>query len=191
MGRLIFFAVALAFSVTIHAEQRTKRPQPKPTPTPAPVEHLEVEKRFDKFKNVTTLSIGDLRLKSADGLDLRLYVLYSFSGTEPPAKARPYPNDESAYFVIISRGNRYRFDDAHDLTLLLDGKPMGFGDLTYKPDYNPPDIEERMSVFVAKDTLLKIASAKVVEGKLGIHEFSFEPRHLKAIRALAEMMPSE
>lgn len=179
---------ALCLFSAFYPTEAHQRPKPRRAVTKGPTEILSPMSHYDKFKDKTIYSIGPMRVRTASGTILEIYVLYSFPGTEPP---KPVPGElpERPYLTISSHSTHYLFDRNHDLTLLIDGRKMDSGEVFYISSYEPPYIVENMSMFPTKEALLKMGNAKTVECQLHIYEFRLEPRHQKALRDFVVLIP--
>src|SRR6266446_8337472 len=164
----------------------------KDIPLPPQVEASNLESSYDKFKDVTTVSIG-MSLHHAfippkvraDGslkdylADVDLYAAYSYSGQQP---VKPI----SFTLMLKSTASGPLFGINPSLIFLADGKRMRLGNMQERTVYHERGIvDEFVSADIPGEVFAVLANANSVEAQIGQIEFSLSEPHLKGLRLIA------
>ncbi len=151
---------------------------------------------FDKFKDITDVSLGPFAVSPVRGSVLAMYADFSFSG-------QTLRKDVSTIRLAFSsfqaaRGGRWTFADHRNLYGIIDGERLELGEGAWTPH---SDREHHSIIFAAAGspseeeliftlpiaTFRKIAEAKVVELKVGATEVKIKDEHFIAFRDLLSL----
>jgi hypothetical protein len=141
----------------------------------------EVVVEYDRFENRTMVKLRPMELARSTTDNL------SLGGTFLNKGSIPLPtNRVDLHFVSFAKEWMYR--DGRTLILLIDGER-----LTLIPVLRDDEIfrglaSESTSFNIDHETLVRIASAKKVEGRLGRREFELSKNGLEGLKELARRM---
>ena len=134
-----------------------------------------IEKKYDKFKDKTSvlleLTISDYAMFE----NLRLLAFSSFTGEKAPQKL------EDANITFFSVNTKPQYDIYRSLIFLVDGERISLGDGEYEKD-NSNALIETLKFTLKADVIKKLANSKKVELQLGKNEFVFAESQLEAIK---------
>ena len=120
-----------------------------------------------------------------DGINLdgglEFSAVYSMPGEKPSVPSVILLN-------LSSSSKEWTYLKCHDVTLLADGKRVELGAAHHDGDTGRDGVRERVSVSVSTLTLLSIARAFILEGRLCGTEFTLRSRELTALRNFASRM---
>ena len=155
---------------------------------------------YDKFKDITEVSIGPFAVSPVKGSVLGMYADFSFSG-------QTVREDVSTIRLTFSsfeaaRGGRWTFADHRNLYGIIDGERLELGEGAWTPH---SDREHHSIIFAAAGspseeeliftwpiaTFRKIAEAKVVELKVGATEIKIKDEHFIAFKDLLSLTKRE
>jgi hypothetical protein len=167
-------------------------------PLPPRVPDPQLESVYDKFKDLTTVSVqmpvhhallppkiradGSLRDYLAD---VDVFAVYSFEGQRP---IKPL----SFTLIFKSTGTGAVFGVSPSLIFLVDGQRLKLGNMQERTVYRTQGIvDEYTSVEMHADVFELLAKADIVEAQVGHIEFSFSHAQLKGFRMLAGLPDKE
>lgn len=133
--------------------------------------------RDDRFRGTRTYEMSK-DIKLSYDLELSVFATSKDGGKSPP----PHVN---LYFH--SKSSEWEYMDFHPLVLLVDGKRLSWGEkgLSWDGTVGNGYVLEHMQLQVTPALFKQIAFAKVVEGKLGLTEFTVAYEDREAFRTIA------
>ncbi len=171
---LLLFAIALPIGA-----------QTRPTPAlrgvpdrPTEPHEGRVRVRYDNIDDETTVSLGGVFV-AGDGLQFG--GLYVMAGKVPRR-----PKLASLHLMVESESWQYL--KCNTLTLLVNGTRVPFGEAKHDGDVGGKGVIEQMFWTVPVETLLRIANAKDIEGKLCGTPLAFSESAHTAWRDFASRM---
>ncbi len=131
--------------------------------------------RDDKFRGTRTYEIAQ-DIKIDFGLKLSVFAT---------SHNKSLPKRVNLYFH--NRSDEWEYMDFHPLILLVDGKrlPSPENGLSWNGDVGNGYVLEHMQLRLSPSLFRQIAFAKVVEGKLGLTEFTIKYEDREAFRAMS------
>lgn len=173
---------ALLLSCTTLVTFGQKRACPKPPPSPYKHDAL-ITTTYDKVADKMRTTLEHPRILGKEGD--RVYLSASFTHEDPRRPVRP-----SIEITLIAVSVKPRYEKAHDLTILTDGKRwMPAGAAQYRAQTNSSgSVFEATKVTLTYDDLLGIIKAKIVEARLGLDNFQLSENHLESLRELASLI---
>lgn len=140
--------------------------------------------RYDKFKDITDVSVGPFAISPVKGSVLGMNAEFSFAG-------QTVQEDVSVVSLVFSsysafRGAGWTFVDHRDLYGIIDGERLELGEGAWKSHIGNLSSEELVFTLPIA-TLRKIAEAKTVELKVGLVELKLKEEHLIAFRDLLSL----
>jgi hypothetical protein len=141
----------------------------------------EVIADYHRFDDISVVRLRPMKI--AESATDRLSFGASFENRG--SSIRP-SNKADIHFVSLSDGWRYATD--RSLILLIDGERLPLLTTHYEKESHKGLALESMIVELGYDTLVRIASAKKIEGRLGQREFEFPKGVLEGLQELARRM---
>jgi hypothetical protein len=157
-----------------------------------------VKAEYDKFKDVTSITLEPQLLYGRDPADTAVAAAILSEATNLPLRAnydaliialrttvKSYPIREPEHIglIILSISNRPRFRHDQELILLIDGKRLRLGNMDVVTSKEYPDgTIETLTMLISYKTFVQIASGDKVEGKIGPQEFLISETLSKQIR---------
>jgi hypothetical protein len=141
----------------------------------------EVIVEYKRFDNMSQVRLRPMLIAESATDQLSLGASFGNSGS----LIRP-SNEASIHFVSFSKEWQYITD--HSLILLIDGERLPLITIYYEKEISRGLALESMAVEVSYNTLVRIASAKKVEGRLGQREFELPKGVLEGLKELARRM---
>jgi hypothetical protein len=171
MTRHIFFAATLA-ALLITAT----------TPSHAQEHKPELKVEYNRFDDNIQIRLRPMKI--AESRTSTLFIGASFGNS---GKFIKRPADEAAiHFTSVSDEWQYGTDQT--LTLIVDYVRLPLPTVGYDRDTANNRLLESTSVELNYSTLMRIANAKKVEGRLGRREFELPKGVLEGLQQLAERM---
>lgn len=140
----------------------------------------EVKVEYDRFKDVTVLSMPPFFVVRPRPVGLQFGMMSGYQGSKPVT-----PKNVLWIFFSVSPSEARTYAVSHGVIVLADGERIRLGDTTYRPTYNEGFYIEAMLLDVPYDTLVKIANAKSVEIQIGSTDFAATPKLLETMREFA------
>ena len=145
---------------------------------------FRLQQKYDKFKNKTIVSLSlDLKPSkirySSNKLAFNSFFFYLGEKVKTPS------------FVMIafqSTTDDWEYLRSHELTFLIDDKPLEIGTLKHKGSVGKGYVIEFLSKLIPLSHFLMIVNSKKVDGKLFTTEFRFTEEQLEALRDYASRM---
>lgn len=144
-----------------------------------------VRVEYDRFKDVTLVAMTPVTLTGYSSR-MSLAVSAEFSS---PGRVIKRPETVILKFIASALSSN-PFSDEKGVYLLLDGKSYPLGDLSLEKE-SPRDYESRYSLRAPFDVVEKLASAKVVEIRVGSAETTLGDQVKAPFRRLVELAPKE
>lgn len=136
--------------------------------------------RYDRFEDVTLVTAGKMLVSENKQGRLVVNVLSYFKGHTPGPL-------EGIRFQFISSAYAPRFQDRPRLVLLIDRQSLPIGEAKAEARYVKRGVAyEQFVIPLDLQTLVYIARASSIEGRLGQTEFKFSPPDISRLRALVE-----
>ena len=148
---------------------------------------VEIETEYDRSKNETTVSVGDLQVLHSLSNDLYLSVEAKYATTSP----KKLPQEFTVFFISISPEG-FKYPDVSLLTVVADGKhlpPKRTARLVKNID-GGSYMEANVTIMIYK-YFMQIVQAKVVEMQLHESKFRLSDQHLQKLREFASLLHSE
>lgn len=142
----------------------------------------EVTRKYDRFRGYSTASIrtDDIGLP---GMKLMAYFIYP---GETQASTAP-----SVHFMLTHSASSWVYLYSHDVTLLVDGKPIHPADVHHDGRVGSGYVLEFVTFELSKPQMDSLTVAKVAEIKVGSTEGTLNTATTGALRALyLAMVPS-
>jgi len=144
--------------------------------------------RYDKFKDITDVSVGPFAISPVKGSVLGMNAEFSFAG-------QAVQEDLSVVRLVFSsysafRGAGWTFVDHRSLYGIIDGDRTELGEGAWKSHVSNLSFEELVFTLPIA-TIRKIAGAKTVELKVGLVELKLKEEHLIAFKDLLSLTKRE
>jgi hypothetical protein len=159
-----------------------------PPPSKLKLKHKSrVAMRYDRFKDLTTVTVGPYFLSS--GMDLvmtnsRFELLASFTYNGQKLQ-RPV---ERATIGFLSSSKDWKFLRDQSVYVLADGQRFDLGSAERDSDLRTGGVSEILVVNVPFETFAKIANSTKVEMRFGSKEIKLKDEHLEGFRDLSSRM---
>lgn len=174
------------FSVTANAQDTQQ--EPSTFPCFARTEGC-VRDEYDRFQDKTFVRMTPTRLTFPPILGYPSSV-YVEIGAEFSSPGKAIKRPEAVTIIFITSSFSATFADKKGVYLLLDGKPYALGDVSLEKE-SPREYQSRYSLRVPFEVVEKIASAKVVEIRVGSDETSLDEKIKSSFGRLIELVPKE
>jgi hypothetical protein len=136
-----------------------------------------ITEKFDRFKGSSAV---DLKSSPSGIANIDLGAFFVYAGE----RLSEAPRFVSMMFV--SSSSSWKFLQSHDVTFLLDGKPMSPAKRSEQDGrVGQGYVLEFISQTLTMDEFLHVANAKTVEAQIGTTEGAFSPEIVAALRDLA------
>ncbi len=154
-----------------------------PAPPPSPFKHSgQIVTSFDPSANGMRTTLKHPRPLSGAQSGLYLGASFVHQNTKWAAS-------RSVELFLLSSSKEYRYRDAHELTLLRDGKPIAFAAPGYQSSVDGHGmVVEVLRVRLSLEDLASLTGARRVRTKVGAEEFELTTNHLEALRELVSLM---
>lgn len=147
----------------------------------------QVEKKYDKFKNVTVVRLQPQRLyeKASPKEELDLSVEATYQGEQP---AQP----KEVVLLFASLAEKWRYFEEAEVLFVIDGKRIAAGK-AYATDTQPVgrSIKEKLKLVLPIERFEEIVGGKKVEMKLGPTEVQLEEKFLATLRAFRSCLTNQ
>ncbi len=178
---LLIIILAFSFSALAQAKKPKAKPVAKPTPKTAAVNPPQKElitATYDPVKDQTILKHSYMPV--ASGPRQAFFMAAGF-------------NDESSnqvFFTIYSVSKSYRYVDYRNITILVDGKKLGYKGERLAALFNPReasvdangDAVEILTILLSVADLREIANAKRVDFTIWTDSFVLTPQNITSLR---------
>jgi len=139
-----------------------------------------VRLRYDRFEDVTLVTAENMLVSESKQGTLVVNVHSYFKGHTPGTL-------EGIRFQFISSANAPRFQDRPRLLLLVDKQSLPIGEAKAEARQVRRGVAyEQFVIPLDLQTLVYIARASSIEGRLGQTEFKFSPPDISRLRTLVE-----
>ena len=117
--------------------------------------------------------------------------LYISANASYPGKSVVSPGEVKLTIMRITPEEKIKTAPLRDLTLIADGQLMNLGLMETASQQTMMDLRwETLQITVPYGSLVKMANAKTVEGKLGAAKFSLTENNLNFMRQFADRLKS-
>ncbi len=139
----------------------------------------EIATEYDGLKNLTTVRLKPMNIANDPEREISLAALFVYSGRTP---SRP----DFITFQIISISNQWQFRNNRELTIVLDGRRISFGEMSNDISrvVNGKAVES-ISLNLQYEDFRRITDAKKVSGTIGHKNFFLQEKQLEALLDLA------
>jgi hypothetical protein len=140
---------------------------------------FRLEKKYDKFKNTTSISI-DLKLTQiSEDLSISSFFISDGKKIKTPDKV---------ILMITSKSENWNYLNNSDLVFIVDDEIIDLGEMKRTGSVGKGYVLEFLSTTVSIETFLKIINGNKVEGRLFTTEFKLTDEQLEALRDYASRM---
>lgn len=140
---------------------------------------VDVERKFDRFKNVTTVGIDSVEAPETSLKISSYFVVKGATVTVP----------HTVQIGVTSKTEDWQYLTSHSLNLIVDGEPMSLGEMSHDGSVGSGYVLEFMWVSIPVAKFRKIANAAKVEAQLFSTEFVFPDEVLKGMKEMAAAIP--
>jgi hypothetical protein len=147
----------------------------------------QIERRYDRFKDQTTVSLKSLLLRqiARPREELSLSVEATYKSQQP---ARP----KEMRLIFDSVAEHYLYYDKAEALFIVDGKRIDAGAAGMMNALPSPNlVKVTLALTLPFDTFVEIANAKGVELKLGPTELRLSEKDIASLRAFASAVGNE
>jgi hypothetical protein len=165
---------ALAIVALILSSTALCRAQEKP----------EITVRYDRFEDRSLVKLTPINLAISATEGLAIGAAFGYQGSTPL-------QTESAVLYFQSLAANLKYRNNQTLILLVDGERLARTADRYKEGIYEGMAAEDLYFDIDDKTLMRIASAKKVEGRLGQKEFELPKGVLEGLKELARRMKQQ
>lgn len=154
---------------------------------PADSTSQQIERRYDRFKDQTTVRLKSLLIRqiARPREELSLSVEATYKSEQP---TRP----KDVRLIFESAAGRYLYYDKAEAHFIVDGKRIDAGAAGMMNALPSPNlVKVTLALTLPFDTFVEIANGKGVELKLGPTELRLSEKDLASLRAFASAVGNE
>jgi hypothetical protein len=184
IAKKLWIATLILLGVSITAAAQPSSPAGKPNP--------HIKSKFNKSKNVTTVTLKTLSLsnsmnreftRESEAGQLELDVSFSY-----PGEQLTKPAAEASLTFKSTQKNQIWQKGQNVVAIVNDETALVIGQSNYKSNSQTFYFEELMTVSIPYETMKKIAEAKTLRFQLGTRNISIKDDQLQDLRDLVAMM---
>ena len=182
MFRKQHLLICTALILLTHASAAAQKKLMCPVPPPSPFKHSgQIVTSFDPASGMRT-TLEHPRPLGSDG---SLYLSATFIHQDPRR-----PTKRTMDLILVSASKAQRYHDAHDLAILIDGRPAA---LVTPARYQSRGGEQGMVMEALRVTLSQedvnvLAAAHKVTARVNGAEVELTKNHVEALREMATLM---